>query len=119
MNRRHILQNPEKNGQSKFSIWVVSQKYSLLPMEFRNSLTSCIIYRSCNNNEIKRIKEELMFDLSPDLQDEVLYQAWKNPYSFLYVIINAPTKDKYYVKFDKIIFDEDEPYEETDEDIQK
>tara|TARA_Y100001937_G_C7114494_1_gene329430 strand:- start:34 stop:831 length:798 start_codon:yes stop_codon:yes gene_type:complete len=118
LNRRHITQNPEKEGQSKLSIWVVSQKYSLLPMEFRNSLTSCIIYRSCNSNEIKRIKEELMFDLSPEMQDEVLYQAWKEPYSFLYIIINAPTKDKYYVKFDKIIFDEDAPYEEIDEEIQ-
>jgi len=119
LNRRHITQNGEKEGQSKFSIWIVSQKYSLLPMEFRNALTGVIIFRSCNSNEIKKIKEELMFDLSPDLQDEVLYQAWKNPYSFLYVIINAPTKDKYYVKFDKIIFNEDEPYEELDDEIQK
>lgn len=118
LNRRHITQNPEKEGQSKFSIWVVSQKYTLLPMEFRNALSSVIIFRSCNSNEIKRIKEELMFDLSPEMQDEVLYQAWKNPYSFLYIIINAPTKDKYYVKFDKIIFDNDEPYEEIDEEIQ-
>ena len=114
LNRRHITHNSEKEGQSKLSIWIVSQKYSLLPMEFRNALSCCIIFRSCNNNEIKKIKEEIMFDLSPIQQDEVLYNAWKNPYSFLYVVINAPTKDKYYIKFDKIIFDNDDDDEDNE-----
>jgi hypothetical protein len=116
LNRRHILQNPEKEGQSKFSIWVVSQKYTLLPMEFRNALTAVFIWRSSNKNEINRIKDEIMHDLSTEEQDEVLYHAWKIPYSFLYVLLNAPKKDKYYVKFDKIIFDENISYSDNDND---
>ena len=47
-----------------------------------------------------------MFDLDPETQDEVLNEAWKEPYSFLMIDVNKPRDKKYYKKFDRIIFDD-------------
>ena len=108
LNRRHITHDSEKEGHGGLSIIVTSQKFSLLPLEFRNALSDIIVFRSSNKSEINRIKDELLFDLSPEIQDELLSYCWKEPYSFLYVKVNNQTEDKYYKKFDKIVFDNDE-----------
>jgi GTPase SAR1 family protein len=95
LNRRH---------NASLSIIVTNQKYSLLPLEFRNSLSDIIIFKCSNKNEINRIKDEIMFDLDSSMQDLLLEQAWSEPYSFLYVKPNKPLQDKYYIKFDKVEF---------------
>lgn len=108
LNRRHCTHNDSKDGIGGLSIMITNQKFSLCPLEFRNALSDVIIYRSCNRTEIDRIKDELLFDLSPEIQDKLLKFCWNEPYSFLYVKVNSPTKDKYYKRFCKIVFNEDE-----------
>jgi len=110
LNRRHITHDEEQKDEenpdnASLSIIVTNQKYSLLPLEFRNALSDIIIFKSSNRNEINRIKDEIMFDLSPELQDQLLNEAWSKPYSFLYVKPNQPLENKYFIKFDKIQFD--------------
>lgn len=109
LNRRHIThdenQKDEDNSDNaSLSIIVTNQKYSLLPLEFRNSLSDVIIFKCSNKNEINRIKDEIMFDLDSSTQDLLLEQAWSEPYSFLYVKPNKQLQDKYYIKFDKVEF---------------
>jgi len=106
LNRRHCSQDSQQEGQAGLSIFVTSQKYTLLPLEVRGACSHYIIFKSSNKCEINRIKEELMFDLDPETQDEVLNECWKEPYSFLMIDANKPRDKKYYRKFDRIIFDE-------------
>jgi len=54
--------------------------------------------------ELNKIKDELLYDLDKDKQDELLNMAWKDKYNFLYVKVNAQLDDKYYINFDKVIF---------------
>ena len=107
LNRRHCTQNGQEEGQSGLSIFVTSQKYTLLPLEVRGACSQYIIFKSSNRSEVNRIKEELMFDLDPQTQDEVLNEAWKEPYSFLMIDVNKPRDKKYYKKFDRIIFEDE------------
>ena len=66
---------------------VTSQKYTLLPLEQRTACSHAILFKSANKQEIDRIREEIMFDLQPDQQDALLKEAWKEPYSFLFIAI--------------------------------
>lgn len=109
LNRRHCCHNDEKKTEEKpsnasLSIMVTNQKYTLLPLEFRNALSDIIIFKCSNSMEINRIKEELMADLDKSTQEMLLDLAWKDKYSFLYVKPYMPLHDKYYIKFDKVIF---------------
>ena len=109
LNRRHCCHNDEKKTEEKpsnasLSIMVTNQKYTLLPLEFRNALSDIIIFKCSNSMEINRIKEELMGDLDKSTQEMILDLAWKDKYSFLYVKPYMPLHDKYYIKFDKVIF---------------
>ena len=109
LNRRHITHDPSQKDDdnpdnASLSIIVTSQKYSLLPLEFRNSLSDIIIFKCSNKNEINRIKDEILYDLDASTQDLLLERAWYQPYSFLYVKPNKTLQDKYYIKFDKVEF---------------
>ena len=53
------------------------------------------------------IKSELMQDLSKSQQEELLKTAWKKKYNFLLIKAYLGTKDRYYINFDKVIFDDD------------
>ena len=108
LNRRHITQNPDEDNQAGLSIIVMSQKYNAADLITRVNMSDIILFRTENSKELNAIKEELMSDLDKDLQTKVLKLAWKDKYSFLYIKNYLPTKDRYYVKFDKIIFDNDE-----------
>ena len=108
LNRRHCCHNDSKEGIGGLSIIVTNQKFSLLPLEFRNALSDIIIFRSSNRSEINRIKDELLFDLDNETQDKLLRFCWSEPYSFLYVKVNNPLETKYYKKFDRIIFEDGE-----------
>ena len=105
LNRRHITHNNQLEGQGSMSIITTSQKYTLLPLHHRIAQSDIILFRTQNNSEINRIKDELLVDLNSDQQDELLRLAWKDPYSFLYIKLNEPKVNKYYVKFDKVMFD--------------
>ena len=91
----------------------MSQKYSMLPLSFRSNMSDIILFKTENKKELNAIKEELMADLTPEEQSEVLKEAWSKKYGFLYIKANNPKKDRYYSKFDKIVFDE--PNTEEDE----
>ena len=104
LNRRHCTHDETKDGNGGLSIMVTSQKYTLLPLEQRTACSHAILFKSANKQEIDRIKEEIMFDLSPDQQDALLREAWREPYSFLTIAINAPREQKYHIKFDRVEF---------------
>ena len=104
LNRRHISHNEDKEGNGGLSIITVSQKYSLLPLEFRNSISDFVLFKSSNSMEINKIKDELLHDLDKDEQNELLNLAWSKPYNFLFIKINNPKKTKYYINFDLVEF---------------
>jgi hypothetical protein len=86
------------------SIITTSQKYSLLSLHHRIAQSDIILFRTQNNTEINRIKDELLIDLTKLEQDNLLDLAWEKPYSFLYIKMNEPKINKYYIKFDKVCF---------------
>jgi len=105
LNRRHITHSEDKDENGGLSIMTVSQKYSLLPLEFRNAQSDFILFKSSNSMEVNKIKDELLHDLNKVEQDELLDMAWSKPYGFLYIKINKPRDEKYYINFDKVIFE--------------
>ena len=108
LNRRHITHNESEEGNGGLSVMLTTQKYNLCPLEFRNAMSDIIIFKSGNAQEINAIKSELMTDLSTELQDKLLKEAWKEKYSFLLIKPNADINNKYYIKFDKVVFDEND-----------
>ena len=108
LNRRHLTQNPDEDNQAGLSIIVMSQKYNAADLITRVNMSDIILFRTENSKELNAIKEELMADLDKPIQDKLLKLAWKDKYSFLYIKNYLPTKDRYYVRFDKVIFDNDE-----------
>ena len=87
---------------------LTTQKYNLAPLEFRNAMSDIIIFKSGNAQEINAIKSELMTDLSTELQDKLLKESWKEKYSFLMIKPNQDIQNKYYIKFDRVMFDEND-----------
>jgi len=108
LNRRHCTFNQDEPNNASLSIWIMSQKFSLLDLSYRNSASVVFIWKSENNKEKKAIKEELMADLDNNTAEELLKEAWKKKYNFLMIKVNEPTKDRYYSGFDKVVFDDDE-----------
>lgn len=108
LNRRHITHNTDEEGCGGLSVMLTTQKFNLAPLEFRNSMSDIIIFKSGNSQEVNAIKSELMTDLSTDLQNKLLKEAWKNKYSFLMIKPNADINNKYYIRFDKVTFDEND-----------
>ena len=71
-------------------------------------MSDIILFKTENSKELNCIKEELMADLEKDVQDKVLKLAWKDKYSFLLIKNYLGTKDRYYVRFNKIIFEDED-----------
>lgn len=114
LNRRHISQNPDFSNQAGLSIVVMSQKYNAADLITRVNMSDIILFRTENSKELNAIKDELMADLDKPLQDKLLKLAWKDKYSFLYIKNYLPTKDRYHIRFDRVIFDDDEIHLEND-----
>lgn len=108
LNRRHITHNENEEGNGGLSVMLTTQKYNLAPLEFRNAMSDIIIFKSGNAQEINAIKSELMTDLSTELQDKLLKESWKEKYSFLMIKPNQDIQNKYYIKFDRVMFDEND-----------
>jgi hypothetical protein len=82
LNRRHISQNPKEEDMASLSLMVTSQKYNMLALSLRCNMSHVIVFKTTNNAELSAIKNELMADLNPSQQNEILELAWSEPFSF-------------------------------------
>jgi hypothetical protein len=105
LNRRHITQNPSECDMASLSLMITSQKFNMLPLSLRCNMSHIIIFKTTNSAELRAIKDEVMADLNPAQQDEILNLAWGEPYSFLFIDVFAPRNKRYYKKFDLIELD--------------
>ena len=69
----------------------------------RKNLSDIILFSSTNAKELNSIKDELMFDLDKNQQNNVLKHCWSIPYGFCYIKSNSTTTDRYYQNFNKIV----------------
>jgi hypothetical protein len=104
LNRRHVTHDADKSGHGGLAILTTGQKYNMLNLEVRCNQSHYVLFKSSNRSEIDFIVNELMTDLSKEEQTELLKMAWKDKYSFLFIDVLKPKEDKYYIKFDKVIF---------------
>jgi GTPase SAR1 family protein len=103
LNRRHIIQNATNpKVKAGCSIWITSQTYNLLELQIRKNMNAIILFPTANRKELECIKNELMMDLNPKQQDEILKYAWSKPYGFLFIRMDKPKALKYYSNFDSI-----------------
>ena len=103
LNRRHIIQNVDNpKTKSGVMIFITGQTYNLLELQVRKNMSDVILFPTSNSKELISIKSELMSDLNPKQQDEILKLAWSRPYSFLYIKMNNQMSKKYYSNFDLI-----------------
>jgi len=103
LNRRHIIQNVDNpKVKSGVMIFITGQTYNLLELQVRKNISDVILFPTSNSKELISIKSELMSDLNPKQQDEILKLAWSRPYSFLYIKMNNQMSTKYYSNFDRI-----------------
>jgi hypothetical protein len=103
LNRRNITYDRKKEDYAGLSVMVISQKYNMLPLEFRNACSHMVIFKTENSQELKAIKDEIMMDLNNDDQNAVLDAAWREPHSFLFIDVNGRRGERYHVKFDPIV----------------
>jgi len=103
LNRRHIIQNVDNpKVKSGVMIFITGQTYNLLELQVRKNMSDVILFPTSNSKELISIKSELMSDLNPKQQDEILKLAWSRPYSFLYIKMNNQMSTKYHSNFDRI-----------------
>jgi GTPase SAR1 family protein len=101
-NRRHLTQNPDKDGNANLSIWITSQKYNMLNLALRTSVSHVILFKSNIAQECKAIKDELMNDLNKEDQEDLLEHCWKRPYGFTFINVNGQKNKRYHSNFDVI-----------------
>lgn len=111
LNRRHLTQNPDEDGQAGLGILITSQKYNATDLILRTNMSDIFLFKTENQKELKAIKEELLMDLSPKQQDELLKRAWSKKYNFLLIKGYEPTENRYYINFDKVVFPKDKEEE--------
>ena len=114
LNRRHITHNPDEDNKAGLSVLITSQKFNAADTYLRNNMSDIIIFKTSVKNELDSIKNDLMSDLDKDLQDKLLKKAFEKKYGFLYVKNYMPTKDRYYINFDKVIFEDLDNDDEDD-----
>ena len=108
LNRRHLTQNPNEPGHAGLGIIVTSQKFNACDLILRNNFSDIFLFKTESAPEINCIKNELMQDLSKEQQNELLKKAWSKKYSFLLIKAYEGTPDRYYINFDKVVFDDDD-----------
>lgn len=106
LNRRHITHNPDAENKAGLSVLITSQKFNAADTYLRNNMSDIIIFKTSVKNELEAIKNDLMSDLDKDMQDKLLKKAFEKKYGFLYVKNYMPTVDRYYINFDKVVFDD-------------
>lgn len=110
LNRRHATQDQEQEGNAGLALMIISQKFTLLNLEYRNACSHFIIYKVNNATELKRIREEIAYDLIDEEFNTLTKLAWKQKYSFLFIDLNKNKNEKYFIKFNQVIFDDDDEY---------
>jgi len=108
LNRRHLTHNPEENNKAGLSVLITSQKFNAADTYLRNNMSDIIIFKTSVKNELEAIKNDLMSDLDKELQDELLKKAFEKKYGFLYIKNYMPTKDRYYINFNKVVFEDED-----------
>lgn len=108
LNRRHLTQNPNEPGHAGLGIIVTSQKFNACDLILRNNFSDIFLFKTESAPEINCIKNELMQDLSKEQQNKLLKKAWSKKYSFLLIKAYEGTPDRYYINFDKVVFDDDD-----------
>ena len=106
LNRRHLTHNPEEDNKAGLSVLITSQKFNAADTYLRNNMSDIIIFKTSVKNELEAIKNDLMSDLDKELQDELLKKAFEKKYGFLYIKNYMPTKDRYYINFNKVVFED-------------
>jgi hypothetical protein len=126
LNRRHLTHNPDELNKAGLSILITSQKFNAADTYLRNNMSDIIIFKTSVKNELEAIKNDLMSDLDKELQDELLKKAFEKKYGFLYIKNYMPKKDRYYINFSKVVFDDDDDdgdvdivVEDNDKDLKK
>ena len=114
LNRRHISHNPDEDNKAGLSVLITSQKFNAADTYLRNNMSDIIIFKTSVKNELEAIKNDLMSDLDKDQQDKLLKKAFEKKYGFLYIKNYMPTIDRYYINFDKVVFDDLEDDDEDD-----
>ncbi|MBL4862971.1 MAG: hypothetical protein JKY09_08155 [Crocinitomicaceae bacterium] len=104
LNRRHATYDSTKERSGGLSIMTMSQKYNLLPLEFRVVMSHVVLFKTENASELKAIKNELMSELNPEEQDKLLKKAWGEKYSFLLVDTQQCSGQRYFIKFEPYVF---------------
>ena len=117
LNRRHCTYNPDFDCNASLSIWVMSQKYNLLDLSYRNAASIVFLWKTENNKEKKAIKEELMADLDDKTANELLKKAWEKKYNFLMIKVNEPMNERYFINFDKVVFEDEDEIENDNENL--
>ena len=108
LNRRHLTHNPEEEHKAGLSVLITSQKFNAADTYLRNNMSDIIIFKTSVKNELEAIKNDLMSDLDKELQDELLKKAFEKKYGFLYIKNYMPTKDRYYINFNKVVFEDED-----------
>ena len=104
LNRRHITQNPNKEGNASLSLIITGQKFNMLSLALRSNMSHVILFKTTNGQELACVKNELMLDLTKSEQQSILDLAWGRPYGFLFIDAFAPKERRYYSNFDLIEF---------------
>ena len=115
LNRRHLTHNPDEDNKAGLSVLITSQKFNAADTYLRNNMSDIIIFKTSVKNELEAIKNDLMSDLDKELQDELLKKAFEKKYGFLYIKNYMPTRDRYFIGFDKVIFEDDDDDGDIDE----
>jgi len=108
LNRRHISHNPNEPNKAGLSVLITSQKFNGVDTYLRNNMSDIIIFKTSVKNELDAIKNDLLSDLEKHEQDVLLKKAFEKKYGFLYVKNYMPKKDRYYINFSKVVFDDEE-----------
>ena len=114
LNRRHLTHNPDSPNKAGLSVLITSQKFNAADTYLRNNMSDIIIFKTSVKNELDAIKSDLMTDLEKDEQDALLKKAFEKKYGFLYIKNYMPKKDRYYIGYDKVIFDDEDIDDEDD-----
>ena len=112
LNRRHITHNKDAENKAGLSVLITSQKFNAVDTYLRNNMSDIIIFKTSVKNELESIKNDLLSDLEKHEQDALIKKAFEKKYGFLYIKNYMPKKDRYYVNFSKVVFDDEDDEDE-------
>ena len=106
-NRRHLTGGPGA------SVILTTQVYNKLPLELRKNASHVVLFKTTNKKEIKSMSEELA-NVPSDTFENILRHCFAEPYSFLYMDVNAPASDQFYRKWNKLRISGDAVFGDVD-----